>query len=811
MQSNAHLVIVGAGIVGCSAAYHLTRLGWRDIVVIDQGPLFETGGSTSHAPGIVFGTNPSHTMNRFAQYSVKLFGELQWQGEQIWYPVGCLEVAETEARMQEIHRRSNYNTGFGMENSIVSPEEIQEMVPLIDAEVIKGGMWSPRDGIGKAWKLAGAMGKMAIDSGGASFYGNVRATDFELRNGRMHAVITDNGRIECEQVLLCTNIWASVLSDKLGVSLPFMASAHHYALTEPLPELAGETRWTAYPAVRHQDRSMYFKHYRDAWCTGSYRHEPRNVSPYQVGRDAYWKWNEADWKIAVADAEHMFPALRGREYVEKVNGMFVFSIDGLPLMGPTHVPGFWTCVGIWVTHSGGAGKTIAEWMTDGYTEWDTHEMDISRFHAYQQSEQYVSLRSAQNYREVYDIIHPGQQMDAPRQVRLASYHSQLSDLQGAFFVSAGWERPQWYESNARLLELYQEQIPDRDGWEARFWSPIQGAEHLATRERAALFELSAFSKFEVSGSGAAAYLEWLCANQIDRKIGSVIYTSMLDQRGGIVCDLTVTRLGPDRFWILTGGGMGPHDLAWIRRHAPQDGSVHVTDLSSHYTSVGLWGPRARQILQTLTAHDLSNQAFAYFTAQRLQIEVVPALALRVSYVGELGWEIYAPSEFGSRLWDLLWQAGRDFDLIAAGMGAFNSLRLEKGYRFWGVDIHPELNPYEAGLGWAVRLEKGDFLGREALRKARQNGPDKALCCLTFDEPEAMALGKEPIFAEGQAIGHVTSTDFGYSIGQHILYAVLPGAYNQPGTRVEVQYFTRRFPATVRSDPLYDPKMLKIKA
>jgi glycine cleavage system aminomethyltransferase T/glycine/D-amino acid oxidase-like deaminating enzyme len=810
MKDRAKLVIIGAGIVGCSAAYHLTQLGWDDIVVIDQGPLFETGGSTSHAPGIVFGTNGSHTMNRFAQYSVKLFKELAFGDQPIWYPVGAIEVAETDARMQEIYRRSNYNTGYGNENFIVSPQEIQDRVPWIDPSVIKGGMWSPHDGVGKAWMIAGAMGELAQASGGAAFYGHTKALDFELEHGRIQAVVTDQGRIECEQVLLCTNIWGSVLSDKLGVTLPFRASSHHYANTEPLPELARESRWTAYPAVRHQDRSMYFKHLDERWSVGSYRHEPRNINPYQVGHDAYWHWNEDDWTIAEADARHMFPFLRGRKYREKVNGMFVFSVDGMPMMGPTQVPGFWTCVGIWVTHSGGAGKTIAEWMDKGYTEWDNHELDISRFHAYQKTQHFIEVRSAQNYREVYDIIHPNEQIVDPRHVRLSPFHARLSEMKGEFFVSAGWERPQWFESNSRLLEDYEDRVPARSGWEARFWNRIQGAEHLATRERAALYELSAFTKIEVSGRGAADFLEWLCSNRVAGPIGKVVYTSMLDDCGGIVCDLTVTRLAPDRFWILTGGGMGPHDLAWINSHAPQDGSVHVADITASYTAVGLWGPLARDILAQLTASDVSNEAFPYFTAQQFEIDVIPVIALRVSYVGELGWELYGPTEFGQLLWDRIWEAGNSAGLVTAGMGAFNSLRMEKGYRFWGPDIHPEINPYEAGIGWAVRLKKGEFLGRDALLEIRQRALTQKLCCLTFDSASAMALGKEPIFAGEECIGFVSSADYGYSVGKHILFALLPIEHSNPGTQLEVQYFENRFKATVSEDVLFDPQMERLK-
>ena len=385
----------------------------------------------------------------------------------------------------------------------------------------------------------------------------------------------------------------------------------------------------------------------------------------------------------------------------------------------------------------------------------------------------------------------------------------MKHLGGHFFGSVGWERPQWYESNARLLPQYADQIPERTGWEARYWSPIQGAEHLATREAVALYELSSFVKIEVSGPGAAEYLEYLSANRVAREVGKVIYTSLLADKGGIECDLTVTRLADDRFWVLTGGGTGMSDLEWIRRNAPSDGSVYVEDVSSKYTSVGLWGPKARNVLEAVCEQDVSNEAFPYFTAQELMLETVPALALRISYVGELGWEIYTPSEYGLRLWDVLWEVGQAHGIIAAGMGAFDSLRLEKGYRALGTDIHLDYNPFEAGLGWAVRLDQDDFKGKTALLKIKETGISRVLCCLTLDE--GTLLGKEPIWKDGKAIGYVTSSNYGYSIGKQIAYGYLPIELTEKGTQVEIEYFGRRLKATVADDPQYDPKMEKIKA
>lgn len=811
MQTKARLVIIGAGIVGCSAAYHLTQMGWQDIVVIDQGPLYETGGSTSHAPGIIFEINPSRAMCKMAQYTVNLLHDLDYHGEQCWYPVGAIEIAITQARLQELWRRHGFATAYDLETHILTPTQVQEKVPIIDPAALTGGLYIPSDGDGKAWKCAGALAEKAINTGGAQFHGHTVATDIKLKNGRIQAVVTDKGQIECEQVLLCTNIWGSVLADKAGVTLPIMACAHHYAITQPLPEFAGETEWISLPCVRHQDRSMYFRQWEQGWCTGSYRHEPRIVSPYDVGRDAYHIWRDDDFAVAIEDAEQIYPALRGQNYLTKVNGMFVFSIDGFPILGPSNIPGFWTAIGIWVTHAGGAGKSISEWMTYGVTEWDMREMNIARFHNYQLTKPYIRARSTQNYREVYDIIHPLQQMEDPRKVRLAPYHARLEGQGAHFFTASGWEVAQWYEANAPLLEKYEDQIPHRAGWEALNWSRIQGAEHLAVREGVGLFNLANFTKIEVEGPGATKFLNYLAANDIDKPVGKVVYTALLNSRGGIKADLTITRIAENRYWVLTGAGGGPQDLAWIRQNAPQDGSVTFRDITSQFTAVGLWGPLARQVLGQVTEADLSNEAFPYFWVRGLEIDTVPVYALRVSYAGESGWEIYCSSEQGLRLWDLLWRAGQNYGLITAGAGAFGSLRLEKGYRLWGVDIHTEYNPYEAGLGWAVRLNKTDFIGRGALLKIKAQGISQQLCCLTFDDPAGVALGKEPIFANGQKVGQVTSADYGYSVGRYILYSYLPLEYAEEGTQVEVQYFDRRYAAIVTQEPLYDAGMARLKA
>ena len=813
MRTEARLVIIGVGIVGCSAAYHLTRLGWRDILVIDKGPLFKNDGSTSHAPGSMFLTNPSKMMTEFARYSAELFGTLEdpEDGPPLYRPVGGIEVATTRERLADLKRRHGWATSYGVESFLITPAQVKEKIPLVDERVILGGFYVPGDTNINGWHTARALARAAVAEGAAEFIGDTAVTDIEVRNGRVTGVLTSQGRVATEQVLLCANIWAPVLAEKVAVPLPLLAAQHLHSLTSVLPELAGETREIVHPMLRHQDFSMYFRQFRDRYGVGSYRHEPLMVDPRDLGKTAMLPFTPEHYEVAWQAGCELMPTLKNAELVDSFNGMFAFTVDGYPIMGEaSHLKGFWSAVGVWIAHAGGVGRAIAEWMTEGEPSTDLREADINRFHAHQTTRAYIQTRCAANYREVYDIIHPLRQSEDPRDLRLSPFHARLVEQQGIFFANAGWEAPQWYEANASLLKHYEDRIPKRSGWAGQNWSPIQGAEHLALRDRVGLVNMATLATVEVSGAGAVSFLDHLCANRVDRPIGQVVYTSLLTPRGRIKCDLTLVRRAEDRFWIFTGGGFLPHDLAWLRHNAPTDGSVHLVDLSSGLAGFGLCGPHARQVLQEIVEEDVSNEAFPYYTAQTLTIGHVPVYALRVSYAGELGWEVHAPTEYAGWVWDRVWKAGLEFGILAAGAGAFDSLRLEKGYRLWGADIHTEYNPFEAGLGWAVRLNKGDFIGREALLKARDQGIQRRLCCLTLDDRSAVLLGKEPILSEDRKLGYVTSANFGYSVGAFIAYGYLPVEYAAEGTSVEVEYFGERYAATVRKEPLFDAAMTRLR-
>jgi glycine cleavage system T protein len=826
LPDHARVVIIGAGIVGSSAAYHLTRLGWRDVVVLDQGPLFAAGGSTSHAPGMVFQNNVARTTCHFAIRSVDCYRDLQLDGEPLWLETGSLEVATTRERWEELKRKQGHATAWGLDAHLVSAEEVKRMVPIIRTDHLFGAIQVRSDGCIRTVKACEALARLS-EPKGARFVGETRARGIEVRGGRVVAVLTERGRIETEHVLCAAGIWGPLVGKMAGVSIPLQPMQHLYAISDPLPELARETGWQSMPIVRHQDRSMYFRQHYQSYLFGSYRHEPVLVDPEAL-RDSWQDgvmpscapFPDDLFEAAVGHAGELYPSLRSAGLVEKVNGMFSFTPDAHTLIGESlDVRGFWSCEAVWLTHGPGAAQAVAELMVEGDSSLDLREEDLNRFYPHVSTRSYTETRGAQNYREIYDIIHPLQPMERPRQLRLSPFYSRQKQLGAVFFEAAGWERPQWFESNQPALDG--QLFPGRSGWAARFWSPAQGAEHRAARERVVLFDATPFVKVEVSGAGALPYLQRIAANQMDRPPGRVTYTAMLNERGGIMTDLTVTRLADNRFWVVTGGGVGMHDLAWMRRQLPDDGSVQLRDLTSSWCCLGLWGPRARDLLQPLAAEDLSNAAFPYLSARPITVGSVPAYAIRISYVGELGWEIYAPTEYGARLWDTLWEAGRPLGVAPLGGGAFDSLRLEKGYRLWGADIHSEYNPYEAGLGFAVRLNKGDFIGREALLRIKERGVDRKLSCMAFDDPAVAVLGKEPIFAlspspargggqGGGVLGYVTSANYGYTVGKSIIYGYLPLEFASEGSAVEVQYFGRRHRAKVIREPLYDPAMTRLK-
>ncbi|WP_049569466.1 GcvT family protein [Nonomuraea sp. SBT364] len=796
MASRPRTVIIGAGIVGCALADELTGRGWTDVTVLDRGPLFATGGSSSHAPGLVFQTNPSKTMTEFAAYTVRKYAALG-----CFEQVGGLEVATTPERWLDLHRKQGWAESWGVEGHLVDTARCAELWPLLDPGKVLGGFHVPTDGLAAAVRCCEAQAGRAIGRG-ARFLAGHTVVGVHHQGGRVTGVAVESADgyrvVEADVVVCAAGFWGPSIGAMAGLTVPLQPLAHQYARSAPVPGAA------AGPILRHQDRDLYFRHHGDRIGVGSYSHRPMPVAQHEIGpggttMPSVRAFTEEDFEPAWRDAAELLPALKEVAYQDGINGIFSFTPDGFPLIGEAPgLDGFWMAEAVWVTHSAGVARAVAELLVDGRSGYDLHECELSRFEPVQLAPAYVTERGKQNFVEVYDVIHPLQPMLAPRPMRTSPFHARQRELGGYFLEAAGWERPHWFEANRPLVEpLGGEPVlgaGPRDEWAARHWSPIAAAESHATREGVALYDMTPLKRIEVGGAKAAAFLQRLMTNDVDRKPGSVTYTLLLDAGGGIRSDLTVARLAEDRFQI---GANGNLDLDWITRHAP--GDVYVRDITPGTCCVGVWGPRARELVQPLTDMDLSHAGFRYFTCRSGYVGLVPVTAMRVSYVGELGWELYTTADLGLKLWDTLWATGLP---VAGGRAAFNSLRVEKGYRLWGVDMTTEHGPYEAGLGFAVKAGK-DFVGRDALTTEISR---KLVPLLSAE----VVMGKEPVRHAGRTVGYVTSAAYGHTIGRPIAYAWLPIELTAPGTHVDISYFGRRVPAEVAAEPLYDPQMEKIR-
>ncbi|MET8453785.1 FAD-dependent oxidoreductase [Streptomyces sp. NPDC005209] len=811
-MAGPRVVIIGAGVVGAALADEISARGWTEVTVVDQGPLPATGGSTSHAPGLVFQTNSSKTMTELARYTVEKFCALDVDGRPCFLQVGGLEVATTPERLTELRRRHGWITAWGIEARLLSPEECVAQHPLVNRDRVLGGLLVPTDGLAKAVLAVEAQIRRATERG-VRFLDRHEVLDVLQADGEVTGVRTDQGEIPADIVVCCAGIWGPKIARMAGLNLPLTPLAHQLAWTGPVPALAGQTEEAVRPILRHQDGDLYYRDRFDTLGIGYYGHRPMPVSADDIlsvdeaeAMPSVLKFTEDDFADAWTETQSLLPATKDAKIEEGINGLFSFTTDNFPLLGESPaVKGFWVAEAVWVTHSAGVGRAMAEWLVDGYcSSFDLHECDLNRFEPHQLTPEYVLARDCQNFVEVYDILHPLQPSGKPRPIRTSPFYARQQE-RGAYFLEAnGWERPQWYEANAGLVEG--RSIPTPNDWAAQYWSPIVGAEAQATRETVAMYDMTALKRLEVVGPGAAAFLERLCTGKVAKSVGSVTYTLLLDHDGGIRSDVTVARLARDLFQV---GANGNLDLDWFTRHLPADGTVHVRDITPGTCCIGLWGPLARKVLQPLTDEDFSNDGLKYFRAKRAHIGSVPVTAMRLSYVGELGWELYTTADLGQKLWDTLWQAAEPLGGIVAGRGAFNSLRLEKGYRSFGTDMTYEHDPYEAGVGFAVKLDKDDFVGKAALER-RKADVRRRLTCLTVDDPQAVVMGKEPVYDGDRAVGYVTSAAYGYTIGKGIAYAWLPTELTTPGTTVHIGYFDQRVEAVVAEEPLFDPTMSRLR-
>jgi glycine cleavage system T protein len=805
MRSHARAVVIGGGVGGAAILYWLTRLGWIDTVLVERSRV--TSGSTFHSAGLVGQLRGSLSLTQMMMNSVELYRAL---GQEVgletgWHEVGSLRLASSPERMEELARQAGWAKTFGLPLDLVSAQEAQRMFPPMSTDGVLGAAFLPTDGYIDPSQLTFALVEGARRRG-AEINEDTRVTGIEVRDGRVRRVITDRGDIETELVVNAGGMFAPEIGRLVGVNVPLIPMAHEYLITKPsgLP--------LDMPTMRDPSLLVYYRPESGGLIMGGYERDPAPWGLDGIPADFNGRLLEPDWdrfEPLMTNAIVRTPSIKDAQVVRLVNGPEAFTPDNEFILGPSEVRGFWVAAGFCahgLAGAGGMGRLIAEWIVDGRPGLDTWEMDSRRFGRHYISRDYTLARTREVYSTYYDVKYPGHERSAGRPLRLSPVYTRLSELGSAFGEKSGWERANWFEPNGARGD---ESLRPR-GWAGRLWSPAIGAEHLACRESAAVFDFTSFAKIEVRGRGAASFLEGLTDNRVARAVGGLTYTQMLNEGGGIECDFTVTRLADDRFRVITGTAFGQHDLSWIRDHAPEDGSVMVEDVTSAYACIGLWGPAARDILQPLTPTNISNQAFPFMTAQQLAVGSVPCLALRVTYVGELGWELYCPSEFGLRLWDTVWQAGRDRGLVAGGYKAVDSLRLEKGYRVWGSDIGPESDPYQSGLGFCVKLDKGEFIGRSALLKKREVPADTRLACLVLEDPRSVALGSEPVRIAGKVAGRITSGGYGYTVGKSIAYAYVP-ASAAVGTKVEVEIFGTWVAGEIAKEPLYDPTGSRIRS
>ena len=800
MKDAARAVIIGGGVGGCAILYWLTRLGWEDVVLCERADL--TSGSTFHSAGLVGQLRGSLSLTKMMMSSVELYRSL---GDEVgletgWHEVGSLRLASSQERVEELARQAGWAKTFGLPLELVSADDAQELFPPMSTEGVLGAAYLPTDGYVDPSQLTYALAEGARRRG-AEVYTNTRITSIKVDRNRVTGVVTDRGNIQTEIVVNAGGIFAHEIGRLAGVNVPVIPMAHEYLITKPhgVP--------LDVPTMRDPSLLVYFRGESGGLVMGGYERQPAPWSLDGIPADFNAKLLAEDWprfEELMEGALVRVPEIGDAEVIQLINGPEAFTPDGEFILGPSDVRGFWVAAGFCahgLAGAGGMGQLVAEWIIEGIPSLDVWEMDSRRFGGNYESREYTLARTIEIYSTYYDVKYPGHERQAGRPLLVSPTYVRTKELGAVFGEKSGWERVNWFEPNAASGH---EALRPR-GWAGRLWSPAIGAEHHACRTTAALFDETSFAKIEISGERADDFLEHLCDNKVARDVGAITYTQMLNARGGIECDFTVTRLAEDRFRIVTGTAFGRHDLAWIRLHAP-DG-VQVDDVTSKYACLGLWGPVSRAILQPLASEELT---FPYMRARELAVGRVPCLALRVTYVGELGWELYCPTELGLQLWDTIWEAGETHGLAAGGYKAIDSLRLEKGYRVWGTDITPDETPYEAGLDFAVKMDKEDFIGREALLEAKERQSERKLVCLVLEEPRSVALGSEPVRLDGSVVGRVTSGGFGYTVARSIAYAYVPAGEAEPGRAVEVEIFGEWVPGEVATEPLWDPKGERIR-
>jgi 4-methylaminobutanoate oxidase (formaldehyde-forming) len=811
LPSHAQIVVIGGGIIGCSTAYHLARDHKADVLLLEQGQL--TSGSTWHAAGLVGQLRSSASITRVLKYSVELYKGLEAETGLAtgWKMTGCLRLATNQDRWTEFRRLATTAGSFGMEMHLISPEEVKRMWPLLNVDDLIGASWLPTDGQASPSDITQSLAKGARMHG-AKIVENVRVTGFEIDDGRILKVKTTLGDIACDKVVNCAGQWARQVGAMAGINVPLQPVKHQYIVTEKIEGLSTDA-----PTIRDPDRRTYFKEEVGGLVMGGYEPNPQAWTTGDVPDEWGFRLFDDDFDHFEQHMEQAIarvPALETVGVKQMINGPESFTPDGNFILGAApecknmFVGAGFNAFGI--ASGGGAGWVLAQWVVDGEAPLDLWVVDIRRFSEMHRDRQWVLDRTLEAYGKHYTVAFPHEEYDSGRPRLTSPLYDRLKAAGAVFGSKLGWERPNWFAPEGV-------EPTDRYSMGRQNWFEAVGAEHRHVREAVGVFDQSSFAKFELSGPDALAALDWICANDVRKPVGRFTYTQLLNSRGGIEADLTVARIAEDRFYIVTGTGFRTHDLGWIRDHIPEGLDVTLTDVTEAWGTLSLMGPKARDTLAAATSADLSNAAFPFGHVREIDIAGSRVRALRVTYVGELGWELHAPIGDLGRIYDALMDAGAPHGLKPVGYRALESLRLEKGYRAWGSDITPNDTPEEAGLGWAVKLGKPiDFLGRKTLETVKDQTLKKRLVGFTVDDPSVVLLGRETILRDGVAVGYLSSGGYGYTVGKNIGYGYVKHAEGVTDDFLtsgiyELVVAMDKAPATLHLGPLYDPDMAKIKA
>ena len=811
LPGHAQVVIIGGGIAGCGVAYHLAKYGWTDVVLLERKAL--TCGTTWAAAGLCAQMRATKALTKLAVYGTELYAKLEEEtGQSTGYKtLGSILCSQTPARTAEYDRLAAMGRSFGIEMGRISPSEAKDKFPLMVTDDLDAIFWCPNDGVTLPVDTARAMAKGAVMRG-AKIFDGVEATEINLNNGTIESVSTNQGDIKCEYVVNCAGMWGMLLGEKIGVAQPLYATEHMHIITKPIDGITD-----TFPTMRDMDGCIYIREEVGGLMLGGFEPaaKPWGEGGEKIPKDFEFSELSEDWEqfndFLEAGIKRV-PILEDAEIIHLTNVPESFTPDGIYMLGKAPgVNNYFMANGmnsLGIASSAGAGKALAEWMIDGAPSEDLWEVDCRRVFHWQLNRSYLRERVKEVVGLLYDDHWPFRQVETARPVRCTPFHDRLANMGACFGQAFGWERANWFAPDG--VEPKYEY-----SWGRQNWFEYSAQEHMAVREGVGVYDLTSMAQFLMQGRDSKAVMQRICANDVDVPVGQVVYTQLLNERGGIEADVTVTPIKEDTYFIVTAGATAVRDFDWIRRLIPKDAHAFLTDVSSGYAMLGVMGPKSRDLLSKLTNADLSNEAFPYRTAQEIDVAYARPLAVRMSYVGELGWELYIPTEFATGVFDALVEAGKEFDLKQVGLHALDSLRLEKGFKHWGSDIGPDDTPYEAGLGFAVKMDNGDFIGRDALLKQKDEGTKRKLVMFTLDDPEPLLYHDEPILRNGELVSCNTHGAYAHLLNcsMGMGYIEMPEGINNEwiiSGNYEIDVEGTLFKTKAHLKPPYDPAGERMK-